>query len=132
MLGGKADRQFTGLWGRSMRPPCPKCGSYHHRKALPGEAGHLGSFQVLAARRCRDCGYTWEPPAPRWLLKFGLVTGTAWFLWGAGLMIGEGGIQSRWLGLCGMGVIVIAGCWHRLSRRERGAQVPNIDTPARA
>ena len=31
-----------------------------------------------------------------------------------------------------VGVIAIAGCWHRLSRRERGGRVTNIDTPTGA
>ena len=106
-----------------MRAPCPMCGSSRHRKAQPGEAEHLGPFQVLASRVCRDCGHAWEPPAPAWLLKLGLVTGTAWFLWGVFLMVGEGEIGLRWLGLCATGVMVIAGCGRRLadsrSRQER-------------
>jgi hypothetical protein len=106
-----------------MRPPCPKCGSTCHRKT-ESEA----SFQVMATRRCRDCGHTWEPAAPRWLLKVGLVVGLAWVALGAFLLwgwLGAGGkFDSRYLWVCGMGILAIAECWRRLRNREAWLEPP--------
>ena len=108
-----------------MRSPCPKCGSTRHRKTESE-----GSFQVLASRRCRDCGHTWEPPAPRWLLKVGLVVGLAWASLGAFVSLGPiwagGKVELRALGICGVGILAIAECWRRLMRnREAGREPPD-------
>jgi hypothetical protein len=100
-----------------MRSLCPKCGSTRHRKT-DSEA----SFQVLASRRCRDCGHTWEPPAPRWLLKVGLVVGLAWVALGALVVLepilNGGKIDFNHLWICGLGILAIAECWRRLRNRE--------------
>jgi hypothetical protein len=106
-----------------MRPPCPKCGSTRHRKT-DSEA----SFQVLASRRCRDCGHTWEPPAPRWLLKVGLVVGLVWVSLGAFVSFGpiwDGGkVDFRYLWVCGVGIGAIAECGRRLMRNREARPVP--------
>src|SRR5690349_17581273 len=97
-----------------MRPPCPKCGSNRHR-----ETDSEASSQVLASRRCRDCGHTWEPAAPRWLLEVGPVVGLTWVALGAFLGWGwrwaGGKFDPRYLWICGMGILAIAECWRRLS-----------------
>src|SRR5262245_50051663 len=106
-----------------MRSLCPKCGSPRHRKT-ESEA----SFQVLASRRCRDCGHTWEPPAPRWLLKVGLVVGLAWVSLGAFVSLApiwDGGtVDLRCLGVCGVGILAIAECWRRLMRNREARLEP--------
>jgi hypothetical protein len=102
-----------------MSSPCPNCGSNRHRKT-ESEA----SFQVLASRRCRDCGHTWEPPAPRWLLKVGLVIGPAWVALGALMVLGPiwggGEVDLKYLWVCVVGFLAIVECWRRL--RYRGAR----------
>ncbi len=109
-----------------MKFPCPMCGSNRHRKTESE-----GSFQVLASRRCRDCGHTWEPASPRWLLKVGLVTGIGCLVLGALLILadwmgGRGQVKPRGvssglssgLSFCGMGIMVFTECWRRLRNRE--------------
>ena len=109
-----------------MSSPCPRCGSNRHRKT-ESEA----SFQILASRRCRDCGHTWEPPAPRWLLKFGLLIGLAWVALGAFLIVSAvwmgGKFDFKYLWVCGVGILAIAECWRRLRNREFRPEPPGPD-----
>jgi hypothetical protein len=105
------------------------CGSNRHRKTES-----RASFQVLASRRCRDCGHTWEPAAPEWLLKVGLLIGMAAVALGAfasfaGPVLGGGNFERRPLSLCATGIAAIVGCWYRLRGKEAIAGGPNPYPP---
>ncbi len=55
------------------RTACPACGGSKLIKPNRREKRSLGIFHVLPVRKCGGCGHLWEPPAPAWLLVFGLV-----------------------------------------------------------
>ncbi len=108
-----------------MRTSCPKCGSSRHRKT-----NSEASFQVLASRRCRDCGHVWEPPAPRWLLWVGLGIGTIWialgaFMIGQGALGGGGPIEFRYLWISVVGVMAVTECGRRLRNGEYRTEPAN-------
>lgn len=115
------------------RSVCPACGSPRHRKAGSDEAEGPGRFQVLAARRCSDCGHVWEPQTPRWVLVLGFMTGTVWsggliVLTMAEHLVNGQPVRWGWIGLSGMGLIVIAGCWRRWDRRAAESPSHHSDT----
>ncbi len=119
---------------RTMPVPCPMCGSSHQRKT-----DSQAAFQVLASRRCDDCGHIWEPDAPRWLLKAGLFIGLSWvalggFLTFGGPLVGRGQFEFRFFWLCATGITALVGCWCRLkeTKATAGTCDPCLSEPSGA
>lgn len=101
---------------------CPRCGSDQHRKT-----SEQASFQVLASRRCLDCGHFWEPPAPTWLLWVGMIVGIVWVVMGVlvalgGLIFG-GPVEPHYLWLSATGLAAIWGCWRRVRVSEAKSEL---------
>ena len=62
---------------------CPKCGGTSYWFRRDGSEPYWSGlrFQAMPSRKCFQCGYVWEPLAPKWVLIFGLFFGLALSSW---------------------------------------------------
>lgn len=96
---------------------CPLCQSSNTRRAKNSELPEATRFQVIASRRCRDCGHVWEPEASVWQLALGIFIGAVFTVLGVVFIVQSydtfGGTTA-----VALGSLTVAGCLRRWATRR--------------
>jgi len=91
---------------------CPLCQSFNTQRAKNSELPESTRLQVIASRRCRDCGHVWEPVASVWHLALGIFIGAAFTALGVVIIVQShdtfGGTTA-----VALGSLTVAGCLRR-------------------